>query len=286
VKSGRNGTARFGVLGASGLVSEIAIQPTDAGPAGGVGPTGPFDQERVLVELTPTGEPLLAKVAPSALVFNGFRDTFAQKVLDLSPANDEGWDDLARKAYAAAVHGDPVVASLGAASLAWLAGGLDLKATKLDKTIAPASVVESIGDVEGRLTKRYGALGHLLPLGRASTFRRVLNASPWADAPRVKAAKAAVARLGTLTAVDLASYVMPGIVEDSAPIDPPPAVNEAPKTQGPLPVIAPIPGRHRVRARRWWRWLAEPRRRALATLLAVGIVAAAFAAVRARRRPA
>jgi hypothetical protein len=285
VKSARAATARFGVLG------ELPIAATAAGPAGGVGPTGPFDQERVVVECIPTGEPIVETIASSGRVLDGFRDTFAQKLLDLSPANDAGWDELARRAYAAAVHGDPVVATLGVSSLAWLAGGLDLKATKLGKAAAapdvaaaPPSVVDAIGDVDARLAKRFGAIGHLLPLGRASTFRRVLGAAPWSEAARAKAAKDAVTRLATITAVDLAAYVSTGIMEDSAPIDPPvsdepiPSWGEAQPTVVPSAAptstkIAPVPHR-RGRAR------FSRRMKIIGAVVALGVIAAVLAWMR------
>ncbi len=223
VKSARRVTAKFGDLG------ELEIQPTDAGPAGGLGPTGPID-ERIVVEAIAGAEPPSAIVPAWARVLDGFRQTFAQQVLDLSPANQAAWDELARRAYAASVHGDPVLASLGESSVAWLASGLDLKAMRLAKTAAlpevaqaPQAVLDAIGDVAGRLEKRYGAVGHLLPLGRPAVFRRVLTASPWNEGPRAQAAKDAVARLGTLSPVDLAAYVTPGIMDANAPIDPPAA---------------------------------------------------------------
>ncbi|MEO7094815.1 MAG: hypothetical protein ABI175_16270 [Polyangiales bacterium] len=240
VKSARAATGRFGELG------ELPIAATPAGPAGGVGPTGPFDKERVVVECIPTGEPIVETVASAGRVLDGFRDTFAQKVLDLSPANETGWDELARRAYAAAVHGDPVVATLGVSSLAWLAGGLDLKATKLGKVAAapdvvaaPASVVDAIGDVDARLARRFGAVGRLLPLGRASTFRRLLGVSPWNEAARAQAAKDAVARLAAITAIDLAAYVSTGIMEDTAPIDPPESAEPIPTWGEAQPTVVP-----------------------------------------------
>ena len=288
VKSARAATARFGVLG------ELPIAATAAGPAGGVGPTGPLDQDRIVVDCVPTGEPIVETIASVGRVLDGFRDTFAQKVLDLSPQNDAGWDELARRAYAAAVHGDPVVATLGMSSLAWLASGLDLKATSVGKTaappnvaLAPESVVDAIGDVDARLGKRFGAVGRLLPLGRPSTFRRVLAASPWSEPARAQAAKAAVARLASITAVDLAAYVSTGIMEDTAPIDPPasdeplPSWGEAQPTAVPAPASSvsgkpTIPGRRRARPR------LSRRMKVIGGLLSFSVVLALLAWLRRR----
>ena len=289
VKSARASTARFGVLG------ELPIVATAAGPAGGVGPTGPLDQERIVVECVPTGEPIVETVASSARVLDGFRDTFAQQVVDLSPANEAGWDELARRAYAAAVHGDPVVATLGTSSLAWLAGGLDLQARKLGKVAAPpvvaaapASVVDAIGDVDARLLKRFGAASHLLPLGRPSTFRRLIGVAPWNEPARAQAAKDAVARLATLSAVDLAKYVSTGIMEDNAPIDPPVAA-ALPQAEGAgdTLTVAPVPSvftdeKTSVAPRRRHHPRYSRRMKVIGAVIAIGVIAAVLAWLRLR----
>ena len=234
VKTARSGKADFGSPGS------VELSPTDSGPAGGIGPTGPFDEQRVTIEFVPSADPISAKVAPSAFVLDAFRDALPRRVLDLSPENEAGWDDVARHAYAAAVHADPVVASLGVGTLAWLASGLELKASRIaatagapDVAVVPASVASTIGDVDGRLRKKLGAVGRLLPLGRSATFRRVLAAAPWGDEARAKAAKNAVARLATLDVGDLAKAVTPAIIETTAPIDPPTA---APTQMIPTPI--------------------------------------------------
>ena len=215
VKSARESTAKFGEIGS------MPIPASPPGVAGGLGPTGPFDASSIVVECAPTG------VAPSetlpswTVALDAFRATLPKRALDLSVENAGGWDDLAQHAWAASMHSDPVVASLGVSSLAWLASGFDVQATKLDASNAPPKVVASIGDVQKRLDQRWGAVGHLLPLGRPTTFREVLRATPSADAARVKAAKAAVMRLASIGEADVASMITPSIVEGMAPIDPP-----------------------------------------------------------------
>lgn len=221
VKSARSGVAKFGKLG------NIAVPPTAPGAAGGLGPAGPADEERVVAEFFPEG-PIIETVPTSVLTLDAFRDLIPRRVLDLSSQNEEGWSDVAKRAYAASLHGDPVVASLGVHTLAWLGSGLSLQAVKLGKTasadtaVAPASVLEAIGDVEGRMTKRYGASGRLLPLGRPAIFRKALAAHPWDDEARATAAKNAVARLATVQPQDLTAFLVPAIVDGSAaPVDPP-----------------------------------------------------------------
>jgi hypothetical protein len=223
VKSPRPGTAKFGDLG------EIAIVPQPPGVAGGVGPAGPLTNERIVAEMVPSGLPPGEK-APSQLVtFDALRDTLPHRVLDLTAENKDGWDDVAKRAYAAALHGDPVVASMGVSTLAWLASGLGIEATKIGKTASgkdtaavPASVVDAVGDVNGRLLKRYEATGRLLPLGRPSIFRQALKDRPWDDKARATSAKEAVAKLATVQPQDLAAFLVPPILDGAAaPIDPP-----------------------------------------------------------------
>jgi len=243
VKSGRSGTARFGLLG------DIPIVASAPGPAGGLGPTAAIDRERITAEMVPKEEGGEVVKPGSATTLDAFRDTLPRRVLDLSTSNDEAWDEIARRAYAAAVHGDPIVASIGVYTLAWLGSGLTLQATKISKTaggpdtaVLPASVVDTIGDAPARLTKRYGAVGRLLPLGRPSTFRKALSAQPWTDPARAKAAKDAVARLGALGTETLASYVVPAIADETSPVDPPGAViipGTTPTEIEPMPSIDP-----------------------------------------------
>lgn len=230
VKSARESTGKFGPIG------EIAIPPSPPGPAGGLGPTGPFDADAIVVECAPSGAPPSEPLPSWTIALDAFRTTLPRRAIDLSPAADAEWDDLARHAYAAALHSDPVVASLGASSLAWLGSGFDLHTTKLDASIAPASVVSTIGDVDRRLVDRYGAVGKLLPLGRPSTFREVLRASPASDAQRVRAAKASVARLASASPGEMSSLLTPAIVEPTAPVDPP---SVEPPKEAPLPSTEP-----------------------------------------------
>jgi hypothetical protein len=223
VKSARPGNAKFGDLG------EIGIVPQPPGPAGGVGPAGPLGNERIIAEMVPNGLPPGEKVPSQLLTFDALRDTLPRRVLDLTAENKDGWDDVAKRAYAAALHGDPVVASMGVSTLAWLGSGLGLEATKIAKTAAgkdtvavPASVVDAIGDVSGRLGKRYEATGRLLPLGRPAIFRQALKDRPWDDKARAASAKEAVGKLAAVQAQDLAAFLMPPILDGSAaPIDPP-----------------------------------------------------------------
>lgn len=222
-KSPRDATGKFGPLG------EIAVPPSPPGAAGGVGPTGPFGPEPIVAEVVPTGAAPIEPLPPSVLTLNALRDTLPRRVLELSPEHQEGWDEVARRAYAAALHGDPLVASLGVHTLAWLASGLDLQAVRLAKVAAPpavaaapASVVDAIGDVEARLDKRHGTTGRFLPLGRSAVFRKALTARPWDDPARAKAAREAVARLASVAPQDLSPYLVPAIVDGgAAPVDPP-----------------------------------------------------------------
>jgi hypothetical protein len=219
VKSARDATAKFGELGA------MPIPASPPGIAGGLGPTGPFEitgaNATIVVECAPTGAPPSEALPTWTTAIDAFRATLPKRALDLSPNDEAGWDDLARHAWAAAMHSDPVVASLGVSSLAWLASGLDVQGTKLDASNAPKNVLASIGDVQKRLDQRWGAVGHLLPLGRPTTFRQVLAANPGADSARAKAAKSAAMRLATIGEADVASMITPSIVEGIAPIDPP-----------------------------------------------------------------
>ena len=221
VKSARSGVAKFGTLG------DIAVPPTAPGAAGGLGPAGPANEERVVAEFIPNG-PIVETIPTSILTLDAFRDLVPRRVLDLSAQNEDGWTDIAKRAYAASLHGDPVVASLGVHTLAWLGGGLSLQTVKLGKTagsdtaLAPSSVLDAIGDVEARLSKRYGATGRLLPLGRPAIFRKALAAHPWDDEARATAAKNAVARLASVQPQDLTAFLVPAIVDGSAaPVDPP-----------------------------------------------------------------
>jgi hypothetical protein len=228
VKSARSGVAKFGALG------NIQVPPSAPGAAGGIGPTGPADQERIVSEFVPLGE-LVEPIPPSIATLDAFRDLVPKRVLDLTPENEEGWNDVAKRAYAASLHGDPVVASLGVHTLAWLGSGLSLQAVKIGKTASgdtaalPASVVDAIGDVEARLAKRFNATGRLLPLGRPAIFRKALADKPWDDASRANAAKAAVARLASVQVQDLTAFLVPAIVDGTAaPVDPPQPATVAP----------------------------------------------------------
>jgi hypothetical protein len=230
VKSARPGAAKFGPLG------DLQILASAPGAAGGAGPTGPALDERVIVEFVPGGAPVIEAVPAPLVTLESLRATLPLRVLDLSVSNEDGWNEVAKRAYAAALHGDPAVASVGVATLAWLGGGLTLQAVKIgatasnDTAAVPASVLSAVGDVEGRLTKRYGGQGRLLPLGRPAVMRKVLTARPWDDAPRAKAAKDAVARLATVQPQDLAPFLVPAILDGAAsPIDPPQSVYVAPQ---------------------------------------------------------
>lgn len=228
VKSARSGLAKFGALG------NIQVPPSAPGAAGGIGPTGPATEERVVAEFLPLGA-IVEPIPTSILTLDAFRDVLPKRVLDLTPENEDGWTEVAKRAYAASLHGDPVVASLGVHTLAWLGSGLSLQAVKIGKTASadtaavPASLVDAIGDVEARLTKRYNASGRLLPLGRPAVFRKALTEKPWDDAARAAAARAAVARLATVQPQDLTAFLVPSIVDGSAaPIDPPQPAAVAP----------------------------------------------------------
>lgn len=229
VKSARDGLGKFGKLG------DIQVPPSSPGAAGGIGPTGPADEERVIAEFFPGTGPIVETIPTSIVTLASFRDTLPRRVFDLTPENLDGWNEVAKRAYAASLHGDPVVASLGVHTLAWLGSGLSIQAVKIGKVASqdtaavPASVVDTIGDVEARLAKRYGANGRLLPLGRPAIFRKALLAKPWDDKPRAEAAKAAVARLATVQPQDLTAFLVPAIVDGSAaPIDPPQPASVAP----------------------------------------------------------
>lgn len=238
VKSARTGTAKFGALG------DLPTLPSAPGPAGGAGPTGPADEERVVVEFVPSG-PVLEPIPAPLLTLEAMRGTFPLRVLDLAAANEDGWNEVAKRAYAAAIHGDPLVASMGVHALAWLGSGLSLQATHIGKTAAgpdtavlPASVIDTIGDVDGRLQKRMATVGHLLPLGRSAVFRKALAGRPWDEAPRAAAAKAAIARLATVQPQDLAAFLVPSVIDGmAAPIDPPTPVPVA----GPPQVMPNVP---------------------------------------------
>lgn len=221
VKSARGGQARFGETGT------LDIAPSPAGAAGGMGPTMALSQGRVVAEMVPGEAPVSASVAPAFTVLDLYRQELPMRALDLSAENDQGWDELAKRAYAAALHSDPVVASLGVATLAWLGGGLDLRITRIgasaspDVAAVPHDVLDAIGDVDARLQGRFAAVGHLLPLGRTAVFRRALTADPSHDVARSKAAIAAVARLAGVSPASLVAFVPPSIVDATAPVDPP-----------------------------------------------------------------
>ncbi len=237
VKSARVGTAKFGPLG------DLPILASPPGAAGGAGPTGPASDERVVAEFVPSGAPVTEDVPAPLVTLESFRSTLPLRVLDLSAANEEGWTEVAKRAYAAALHGDPVVASLGVHTLAWLGSGLSIQAVKIgatastDTAAVPASVLTAIGDVEARLSKRYGSLGRLLPLGRPAIFRKALTSKPWDDVARANAAKAAIARLASVQPQDLAPFLVPAIIDGAAaPIDPPQSVHVEPQ-----PIIPNVP---------------------------------------------
>ncbi|GAC1351935.1 MAG: hypothetical protein NVS3B20_05410 [Polyangiales bacterium] len=237
VKSSRAGVARFGELG------EMPIIATEAGPAGGVGPSRALGNERASLSFQPSFERseviqgiegVGAAEAPramrsgAAIALDAFRDTLPRRVFDLSTANEKGWDEIAREAFAGALHSDPVVASMGTYTLSWLAAGLALQTTRIavvssgtDVAVAPSKVIDAIGDAQGRLQKRYGAVGRLLPLGRPSIFRKALAAQPWRDPARAKAAKDAIARLKDVAPETLVSNMVPAIINPIAPVDPP-----------------------------------------------------------------
>lgn len=264
-KSARPSTGRFGPLGT------IEIPPSPPGPSGGLGPTTGLSEARTIVEVVPTGAPATQPLSPAVRTFDALRQTLPLRALDLGEADAPGWDELGKRAYAAALHGDPLVAALGMRTLAWMASGLSLQAVRIAKAAsppetvaAPASVVDAIGDVEGRLGKRHSAVGRLLPLGRPAVFRKILEARPWADAPRAKAAQDAVKRLEPLTAADLTAYLVPPMLDGaSLPIDPPapadvPLVAVTAPTDEPGVAPAPPtldaahPTRRRSGARRLW----------------------------------
>lgn len=237
VKSARGGTAKFGPLG------DLQILASTPGAAGGAGPTGPALDERVIAEFVPGSAPVTEGVPAPLVTLESFRSTLPLRVLDLSAANEDGWTEVAKRAYAAALHGDPVVASLGVHTLAWLGSGLSLQAVKIGPTASadtapvPASVLTAVGDVEARLTKRHGGQGRLLPLGRPGIFRKALTSKPWDDTARANAAKAAVARLATVQPQDLAPFLVPSIIDGAAaPIDPPQSVHVEPQ-----PIIPNVP---------------------------------------------
>jgi len=244
VKSARLGTAKFGPLG------DLQILASTPGAAGGAGPTGPALDERIVVEFVPGGAPISESVPAPLVTLESFRTTLPLRVLDLSSANEDGWTEVAKRSYAAALHGDPVVASLGVHTLAWLASGLSIQAVKIgatasaDTAVVPASVLTAIGDVEARLTKRYGGQGRLLPLGRPSIFRKALTSKPWDDTARANAAKAAVARLATVQPQDLAPFLVPAILDGAAaPIDPPQSVHVEPQ-----PILPNVPSMNETTA--------------------------------------
>ncbi|MBL8714863.1 MAG: hypothetical protein JNL79_02660 [Myxococcales bacterium] len=244
-KSARPATGRFGPLGT------IEVPPTPPGLSGGVGPTSPLSDARTIVEVVPSGAPATQPLSPAVRTFDALRQTLPLRALDLGESDPAGWDELAKRAYAAALHGDPLVAALGMRTLAWFASGLSLQAVRVAKTAAPpetvavpASVVDAIGDVEARLAKRHSAVGRLLPLGRPAVFRKILEGRPWADAPRAKAAKDAVERLAPLGAADLTAFLVPPMLDGaSLPIDPPAPADAplvaVPPAVGDNPVVTP-----------------------------------------------
>jgi hypothetical protein len=265
VKGAREGTAKFGALG------DLAITATGPGPADAFGPTGPLGEETTVVEAVPGGAPPSQSLPASIAVLSMLRATLPLRVVDLSPDNVAGWDEAARYAYAAALNGDPLIASLGAHTLAWLASGLSMQAVKVattstdpDTAIVPASVATAIGDPDARVQKTLGGIGRFMPLGRPSTFRKARLAGAVPDPARVKAAQDAVARLDGVKIEELVKLAVPALLDRTAPVDPPApqptpgappvasAKLEEPEEPTPVAPIARVVGkaRHHARAKK------------------------------------
>jgi hypothetical protein len=231
-KAARAAVAKFGALG------ELAIEATAPGPSNAFGPTDALSEAPIVIESVPTGAPVTQPLPSPIAVLDMMRTTIPLRVLDLSPDNDAGWDETARYAYAASLNGDPVVASLGVHTLAWLASGLSLEAvgvaaasTSPDTAVVPASIANAVGDPDARLAKTLGGIGRFLPLGRPSTFKKSLAKRPELDAARAKAARDAIARLDGAKPEDLAKFAVPALLDRTAPVDPP----------APIPTAAPAP---------------------------------------------
>jgi hypothetical protein len=253
VKSARGGAATFSMANDDGALEPLgdamAIVPTDAGPANGVGPASALPAHRARLTFAPNGSAPSATIPPSLLTLELLRASIPKRALELSPANAEGWDQLATAAYAAALHGDPVVATLGAGTLAWLGSGLSTHAIDIGETAAlpdriavPGSVAAAIGDAPARITRRFGTRTRLLPLGRPSTFRAAMRAELSADEARATAAKQAVARLAARSSAELARTLPAAIIDDVAPTDPPRAeVLQAQMPTAAASTLAPAP---------------------------------------------
>jgi hypothetical protein len=308
VKAARDGQARFGRLG------ELAITATPPGPAGGVGPTGPLasplDRAPIEVAFETDVEAPQRPIAAHLATLDLYRAGLPRRTLAISPEANDAWDEIAHRAYAAALHGDAAVAAIGAHTLAWLGGGLSMQRFKLtkgpsstDAANAPAAVVDAIGDIDARLDRKLGARGRFLPLGRPSTLRAHLAARPWDDPALAKAARDAVARLSVTRPEALAGYAPPALVEGApAPVDPPaldpnaldpnaldttaiqPTDEALPKPtdDGPGRVVTESVRRRSVRSHARWTRGHAPR---VAVPIALVIVAAAVIATTLRERP-
>ncbi len=237
-KGARDATARFGALG------ELAITAEGPGPANAFGPTDSLGEVAVVVEIVPSGAPLTQPIPATIAVLGMLRATIPLRVLELSPENDAGWDEAARYAYAAAMNGDPLVASLGAHTLAWLGSGLSLQAVRIATTsdgpetaAVPAAVATAVGDPDARVAKNLGGIGRFLPLGRPSTFKKALIKRPELDVARAKAARDAVARLAPVQPEELVKLAVPALLDRTVPVDPPAAI---PKP-GATPIVTPQP---------------------------------------------
>jgi hypothetical protein len=237
-KGARDGTARFGALG------ELAIKAEGPGPANAFGPTDPLGEASIVVETVPGGAPLTQPIPATIAVLGMMRATIPLRVLELSPENDAGWDEAARYAYAAAMNGDPLVASLGVHTLAWLGSGLSLQAVRIatisdgpETAAVPAAVATAVGDPDARVAKTLGGIGRFLPLGRPSTFKKALMKRPELDLARAKAARDAVARLAPVKPEELVQLAVPALLDRTVPVDPPAPM---PKP-GAAPIVTPQP---------------------------------------------
>ncbi len=217
----RHGNLQHG----GGRAASVAQGP---GPANAFGPTGPLGEEPIVVEAVSSGAPPSQPLSTQIAVLDMLRATLPLRALELSADNDAGWDELARYAYAAALNGDPMIASLGAHTLAWLASGLSLQAVRIaargegtETAAVPATVATAVGDPDARLAKTLGGIGRFLPLGRPSTFKKALVKRPELDASRANAARGAVARLATVKVEELVRLAVPALLDRTAPVDPP-----------------------------------------------------------------
>jgi hypothetical protein len=237
-KGARDATARFGALG------ELAITAEGPGPANAFGPTDALGDAAIVVEAVPSGAPVSQPLPATIAVLGMLRATIPLRVLELSPENDAGWDEAARYAYAAAMNGDPLVAALGAHTLAWLGSGLSLQAVRIatisdgpETAAVPASVATAVGDPDARVAKTLGGIGRFLPLGRPSTFKKALMKRPELDLARAKAARDAIARLAPVTPEELVKLAVPALLDRTVPVDPPAPL---PKP-GAAPIVTPLP---------------------------------------------